>query len=67
MYEDAIYEYKQADLDNPIILYMMGTAYEELGDFKKAQKIYESVAHFNSLSDLNYAFIRKTALEKLNN
>jgi len=67
MYEDAIYEYKQADLDNPIILYFMGMAYEELGDYKKAQKIYESVAHFNSLSDMNYAFIRKTALAKLDN
>jgi len=64
-YEDAIYEYKQANLENPIILYMMGTAYEELGDYKKSQKIYESVAHFNSLNNLNYAFIRKTALEKL--
>jgi len=67
MYEDAIYEYHQADLDNPIILYFMGMAYEELGDYKKAQKIYESVAHFNSLSDMNYAFIRKTALAKLDN
>ena len=66
-YEDAIYEYKQADLENPIILFMMGTAYEELGDYKKSQKIYKSVAHFNSLNDMNYAFIRKTALEKLDN
>ncbi len=66
-YEDAIYEYRQANLENPIILYMMGTAYEELGDYKKAQKIYKSVAHFNSLNDMNYAFIRKIALEKLNN
>ena len=66
-YEDAIYEYKQANPENPIILYMMGTAYEELGDYNKAQKIYESVAHFNSLNDMNYAFIRKIALEKLNN
>ncbi len=45
---------------------MMGTAYEELGDYKKARKIYESVAYYNSLNDLNYAFIRKTALAKLN-
>ena len=67
MYVDAIYEYKQANLENPIILYMIGTAYEELGDYKNAQKIYKSVAHFNSLNDMNYAFIRKIALEKLNN
>ena len=64
-YKDAIYEYKQANLENPIILYMMGTAYEELGDYKKSQKIYESVAHFNALNSMAYAFIRKTALAKL--
>lgn len=66
-YEDAIYEYKQANLENPIILYMMGTAYEELGDYKRSQKIYKSVSHFNSLNDMNFAFIRKTALAKLKN
>jgi len=64
-FEDAIYEYKQSDTENPVIVYLIGRAYEELGDYKKAQKIYSKVAHFNALSDLNYAFIRKTALEKL--
>ncbi len=63
----AIYEFKQANQENPIILYLIGTAYEELGDGDKARQIYESVAHFNSLNDLNFAFIRKTALAKLNN
>ena len=63
----AIYEFKQANQQNPIILYLIGTAYEELGDGDKALQIYESVAHFNSLNDMNYAFIRKTALAKLNN
>ena len=66
-YEDAIYEYKQANLENPVILYLMGTAYEELGDYKNSQKIYNSVAHFNSVNDINFAFIRKTALAKLKN
>ncbi len=65
-YFDAIYEYKQADQRNTILLYLTGTAYEELGDYKNSQKIYKSVAHFNSLNDMNYAFIRKTALAKLN-
>jgi tetratricopeptide (TPR) repeat protein len=63
---EAIYEYKQADLENPMILYMMGTAYEELGDVDEAREIYESVAHFNSLNDMAYAYIRKIALAKLN-
>ena len=63
----AIYELKQANKENPIILYLIGTAYEELGDIDKAHQIYDSVAHFNSLNDMNYAFIRKTALAKLNN
>lgn len=66
-YYNAIYEFKQTNLENPIVLYMMGTAYEELGDYKKSQKIYKSVAHFNSLNDMNFAFIRKIALEKLDN
>ena len=63
---EAIYEYKQANLENPIILYLTGTAYEELGDVDEAREIYESVAHFNSLNDMNFAYIRKTALAKLN-
>ncbi len=66
-YIDAIREYKQSNKQNPIILYLIGTAYEELGDVDKAYEIYESVAHFNSLNDLNFAYIRKTALAKLNN
>lgn len=61
----AIYEFKQANQQNPIILYLIGTAYEDLGDSDKARQIYESVAHFNSLNDMNLAFIRKTALAKL--
>ena len=65
-YADAIFEYKQADQHNPIILYLIGTAYEELGDADKAREIYESVAHFNSLNDIAYAYIRKIALAKLN-
>ena len=65
-YADAIFEYKQADQHNPIILYLIGTAYEELGDTDKARQIYESVAHFNSLNDIAYAYIRKIALAKLN-
>jgi len=64
-YVDAIFELKQADQENTVLLYFIGTAYEELGDYKKSQKIYKSVAHFNSLNDMNYAFIRKTALAKL--
>lgn len=62
----AIYEFKQANQQNPIILYLIGTAYEELGDIDKALQIYESVAHFNSINDMNFAFIRKTASAKLN-
>jgi tetratricopeptide (TPR) repeat protein len=63
----AIFEFKQANQENPIILYLIGTAYEELGDRDKARKIYESVANFNSLNDINFAFIRKRALAKLSN
>ncbi|NHZ85870.1 MAG: tetratricopeptide repeat protein [Planctomycetia bacterium] len=66
-YPLAIKEFEQANQQNPIILYLVGTAYEELGDIDKAQQIYKSVAHFNSINDMNFAFIRRTALAKLNN
>lgn len=66
-YYNAIYEFKQANQQNPITLFFIGSAYEELGDIDKAQEIYESVAHFNALNSMAYAFIRKTALAKLNN
>jgi len=64
-YTDAIYELKQADQENPIITYLIGTAYEELGDYKRARNLFEAVYHFNAKNSLNYAFIRKIALEKL--
>lgn len=66
-YYNAIYEFKQANQQNPITLFFIGSAYEELGDIDKAQEIYESVAHFNALNSMAYAFIRNTALAKLNN
>lgn len=65
-YKDAIYEYNQANIENPVILYLTGIAYESLADYETARDIYYKVAHFNSLNDMNYAYIRKTALEKLN-
>lgn len=63
----AIEEFLQSNKENPFILYLIGTAYEELGGIVKARKIFESVAHFNSLNDMNFAFIRKQALTKLSN
>lgn len=62
---DAIVEYKQANQESPIILYLIGTAYEEVGDFNKAEELYKSAAYYNALNSLDYAYIRKHALARL--
>ena len=64
-YANAIYEYNQANLENPRIVYLIGSAYENLGDYESAYENYSTAAHFNALNSLNYAYIRKIALEKL--
>lgn len=64
-YKDAIYEYNQANLENPIIIYLIGSAYENLGDYVTAIEYYYKAAHYNALNSLNYAYIRNIALDKL--
>ena len=64
-YKDAIYEYNQANLENPVIIYLIGSAYENLGDYVTAIEYYDKAAHYNALNSLNYAYIRNIALDKL--
>jgi len=64
-YEDAIYEYNQANLENPIVIYLIGSAYENLGDYVTAIEYFDKAAHYNALNSLNYAYIRNIALDKL--
>ena len=54
----AIAELQQANDQNPRNLYYLALAYEAKGDSMKAREYYAQAAGFNSLPQLNYAFIR---------
>jgi tetratricopeptide (TPR) repeat protein len=57
-YATAIAELQQANEQNPRNLYYLALAYEAKGDSMKSQEFYAQAAGFNSLPQLNYAFIR---------
>ncbi len=58
-YDAAIAELQQANLQNPRNFYWLGIAYRLKGDDAKAQENLKKAADFNSLPNLNYAFIRR--------
>jgi tetratricopeptide (TPR) repeat protein len=60
-YQQAVAELNQANQQNPYNLYRLGQAYEGLGDKTKAKEFYSKAARFNSLPQLNYAFVRAKA------
>ncbi len=60
-YDKAIAELQQANEQNPLNLFRLGQAYQAKGDTAKAQEYFAQVAGFNSLPQLNYAFIRVEA------
>jgi tetratricopeptide (TPR) repeat protein len=60
-YDKAIGELQQANQQNPQDLYRLAQAYEGKGDSAKAKDFYAKAAAFNSLPQLNYAFIRAKA------
>jgi tetratricopeptide (TPR) repeat protein len=60
-YDKAITELHQANQQNPQDMYRMAQAYEGKGDNAKAQEFYSQAAGFNSLPQLNYAFVRAKA------
>jgi tetratricopeptide (TPR) repeat protein len=67
-YQNAVRELEQATLQNPYNLYRMGQARAKLGQTDAARKLYQEAASFNSLPNLNFAFVRskaKTALATL--
>jgi tetratricopeptide (TPR) repeat protein len=55
----------QANLQNPYNLFRIGQTYEAEGDRVSARQWYADAAHFNSVSNLAYALIRKKALAKV--
>jgi tetratricopeptide (TPR) repeat protein len=60
-YDNAVRELEQANEQNPSNLYRLGLAYQGKGDSAKAQEYFAQAAGFNSLPQLNYAFIRLKA------
>jgi tetratricopeptide (TPR) repeat protein len=60
-YDKAIAELQQANQQNPQNLYRLCQSYEGKGDKAKAKEFCTKAAGFNSLLQLNYAFIRTKA------
>lgn len=60
-YDLAITELNQSNQQNPNNLYLLGEAYEGKGDAVKAKDLFTKAAKFNSLPQLNYAFVRTKA------
>lgn len=64
-YDAAITELSQANQQNPDTLYLLGLAYQGKGDGAKAKDSFTKAAKFNSLPQLNYAFVRSKAEKAL--
>lgn len=60
-YDRAIAELLQANQQNPQDLYRLCQAYKGKGDAAKAKEYCEKAANFNSLPQVNYAFVRTKA------
>ena len=64
-YDLAITEFTAANQQNPDVLYLLGEAYGGKGDSAKAKESFKKAAKFNSLPQLNYAFVRSKAQKAL--
>jgi tetratricopeptide (TPR) repeat protein len=60
-YDKAIAELQQSNQQNPYDLYRLCQAYQGKGDSAKAKEFCTKAANFNSLPQLNLAFIRMKA------
>jgi tetratricopeptide (TPR) repeat protein len=60
-YDKAIAELQQANQQNPQNLYRLSQVYQGKGDGAKAKEFSTKAAGFNSLPQLNYAFVRTKA------
>ncbi len=60
-YGTAITELEQSNEQDPRNLYRLSMAFQAKGDTAKAQEYCKKAADFNSLPQLNYAFIRAKA------
>ncbi|GAB4375746.1 MAG: hypothetical protein Kow0042_21390 [Calditrichia bacterium] len=64
-YRQAIEELKQANQQNPYVLYYLARAYQAAGNREKAREFAQMAAHHNTLNSMSYAFIRKAAMKML--
>jgi tetratricopeptide (TPR) repeat protein len=64
-YDAALSEFGQANLQNPDVLYLMAWAYKAKGDAANAKTFFTKAAKFNSLPNLNFAFVRSKAEKAL--
>jgi lipopolysaccharide biosynthesis regulator YciM len=64
-YDAAIAELGQANQQNPDVLYLIGLSQQGKGDAAKAKDSFRKAAKFNSLPQLNYAFVRSKAEKAL--
>jgi tetratricopeptide (TPR) repeat protein len=60
-YDKAVAELQQANQQNPQNLYRLSQAFQGKGDGAKAKEFGAKAAGFNSLPQLNYAFVRAKA------
>src|ERR687890_1549379 len=60
-YDGAVAELQQANQQNPQNLYRLSQAYQGKGDGAKAKEFCSKAAGFNSLPQINYAFVRAKA------
>jgi tetratricopeptide (TPR) repeat protein len=60
-YDKAVSELQQANLQNPYDLYRLCQAYQGKGDLNQAKGFCKQAADFNSLPQINYAFVRRMA------
>ncbi len=60
-YDNAVTELLQANQQNPYDLYRLCQAYQGKGDMGKAKEFCTKAANFNSLPQINLAFIRTKA------
>lgn len=60
-YDKGVAELQQANQQNPQNLYRLCQAYQGKGDAEKAKESCAKAANFNSLPQINYAFVRTKA------
>jgi tetratricopeptide (TPR) repeat protein len=64
-YQLAISEFKKSNMQNPQTYYFIAVAYSQAGDNTEAKAFADKCANFNSLININQAFVRNQANKML--